>query len=130
MLGLFATRKFAGTFAQSGASLRAFESTLSTTAESAAAKAAAEGPKLVKYPYFVRRTRFQSLPVYRDTKNGKTRKLTVIRRVEGDLEALRTDLIQALGEDSQIAIKKISQQLVIKGDCTRGIREWLTKKGF
>ncbi|KAJ1837489.1 mitochondrial 54S ribosomal protein img2, partial [Coemansia sp. RSA 2703] len=87
-------------------------------------------PKLVKYPYFVRRTRFQSLPVYRDTKNGGTRKLTIVRRVEGDLEALRSDLAQALGENSHIVVRKISQQLVIKGDCTRGVREWLTKKGF
>ncbi|KAJ2895185.1 mitochondrial 54S ribosomal protein img2, partial [Coemansia aciculifera] len=94
-----------------GAFGRACESTLATTE----AAAATNGPQLVTYPYFVHRTRFQSLPVYTDIKNGKTRKQTTVRRIEGDLEALRTDMSKALS-DSSIQIKRASQQLVIKGD--------------
>ncbi|KAJ2832784.1 mitochondrial 54S ribosomal protein img2 [Coemansia furcata] len=108
-----------GTFA------RACESTLAT----ADTAAATSGPQLVTYPYFVHRTRFQSLPVYTDIKNGKTRKQTTVRRIEGDLEALRADMAKALS-DSSIQIKKASQQLVIKGDRSGEIRTWLTRSGF
>ncbi|KAJ1733311.1 mitochondrial large ribosomal subunit [Coemansia biformis] len=99
---------------------RAFESTL------AAGPAA---PETVVYPYYVSRTRFQSLPVYTDIRNGRTRMLTLVRRITGDLGALRADLAKELGDES-IAIKSAAQQLVIKGDRTKEIREWLTKRGF
>ncbi|KAI9506088.1 ribosomal protein L49/IMG2, partial [Coemansia spiralis] len=79
--------------------------------------------------YYVHRTRFQTLPVYSDIKNGKTRKLTLIRRIEGDIGALREELSRHL-DDSSIQIKSISNQLVIKGDRTKEVREWLTVKGF
>ncbi|KAI8324160.1 hypothetical protein GQ54DRAFT_296315 [Martensiomyces pterosporus] len=81
------------------------------------------------YPYFIHRTRFQSLPVYTDIRNGGTRKLTLVRRIEGDLEALRSDLSKAL-DDGSIQIKGVSRQLVIKGDRLSEVRAWLTKKGF
>ncbi|KAJ2063739.1 mitochondrial 54S ribosomal protein img2 [Coemansia sp. S146] len=108
-----------GTFA------RAYESTLAA----ADTAAASSSPQLVTYPYFVHRTRFQSLPVYTDIKNGKTRRLTIVRRVEGDLEALRADMSKALS-DSSIQIKKASQQLVIKGERSDEVRAWLTRSGF
>jgi hypothetical protein len=42
--------------------------------------------KYVQYPYFVARTRMKELPVYVDIKNGRTRVLTEISRIEGDSE--------------------------------------------
>ncbi|KAJ2747690.1 mitochondrial 54S ribosomal protein img2 [Coemansia sp. BCRC 34301] len=100
-----------------------------STLASASPTAATGGPQLVTYSYFVHRTRFQSLPVYTDIKNGKTRKQTTVRRIEGDLEALRADMSKALS-DSSIQIKRASQQLVIKGDRSEEIRAWLTRSGF
>ncbi|KAJ1895429.1 mitochondrial 54S ribosomal protein img2 [Coemansia sp. IMI 209127] len=104
----------------------AFESTLAT---GSANGQASNVQNTVAYPYFVNRTRFQSLPVYVDIRNGKTRKLTLIRRIEGDIQALRDELSSSL-DDSSVQIKSISGQLVIKGDRASEIREWLTKKGF
>ncbi|KAJ1994401.1 mitochondrial large ribosomal subunit [Coemansia spiralis] len=109
------------------AEFRAFESTLAVQPE--AAQITARAPESVVYPYYVHRTRFQTLPVYSDIKNGKTRKLTLIRRIEGDIGALREELSRHL-DDSSIQIKSISNQLVIKGDRTKEVREWLTVKGF
>ncbi|KAJ2000799.1 mitochondrial 54S ribosomal protein img2 [Coemansia thaxteri] len=103
------------------------ESTLA--AGDSAAAAATGSPQTVTYPYFVHRTRFQSLPVYTDIKNGKTRKQTTVRRIEGDLEALRADMSKALS-DSSIQVRKASQQLVIKGDRSDDVRAWLTRIGF
>ncbi len=42
--------------------------------------------KYVTYPYFVARTQMKELPVYIDIKNGGTRILTEISRIEGDVE--------------------------------------------
>ncbi|KAJ2786211.1 mitochondrial large ribosomal subunit [Coemansia javaensis] len=103
--------------------LRALESTLAATPK------AGSNAEPKTYPYYVRRTRFQSLPVYTDVRNGGTRRQTVVRRIEGDLGALRADLAAALSDES-IAVKSASQQLLIKGDCARQVREWLTARGF
>ncbi|KAJ2608362.1 mitochondrial 54S ribosomal protein img2 [Coemansia sp. RSA 1804] len=112
---------------------RAFESTLAAESTDAqnnnAAAAAATAQNTVMYPYFVNRTRFQSLPVYLDIKNGKTRKLTLVRRIEGDIHAIHKELSSHL-KDATVQIKSISNQLVIKGDRSKEVREWLTKKGF
>ncbi|KAJ9061865.1 54S ribosomal protein img2, mitochondrial [Entomophthora muscae] len=43
-------------------------------------------------PYFVRRTKFLSLPVYTEYRNAGTRLLTVIRRIQGDPQQLVADL--------------------------------------
>ena len=39
------------------------------------------------------------LPVYRDIRNHNTRELTVIRKVLGDLEALRTSIVRDFDVD-------------------------------
>lgn len=40
----------------------------------------------VRHPYFVSRTANNNLPVYTDIRNGRTRHLTIIRRIEGDVD--------------------------------------------
>ncbi|PIA16568.1 hypothetical protein COEREDRAFT_81224 [Coemansia reversa NRRL 1564] len=106
--------------------LRAFQSTLTKNPADSKTDQLAQA---VKYPYYVRRTRFQSLPVYTEVRNGRTRKLTILRRIDGDLDALRTEISKALDEES-VMVKAISRQLVIKGDRSTELRKWLTEKGF
>lgn len=43
----------------------------------------AEAPDL---PFFIKRSKFNNLPVYTDYKRGGNYKLTVIRKIEGDLQ--------------------------------------------
>jgi len=45
---------------------------------------------IVQYPYFVERSRYGELPVYYAIKNGRTRQLTTIRRIEGNLQVKTT----------------------------------------
>ncbi|CAG8696561.1 8900_t:CDS:2, partial [Ambispora leptoticha] len=40
----------------------------------------------VKYPYFVQRTKYNMIPVYTDIKNGRSRVLTIVRRIEGNIK--------------------------------------------
>ncbi|CAG8492876.1 1400_t:CDS:2 [Diversispora eburnea] len=91
--------------------------------------------KFVQYPYFLHRTQFMNLPVYSDIRNGKSRVLTVIRRVEGDIQALRDDIKREVFPNdtatrSIIGINHTNNQIVIKGDHTYKMKKWLIKKGF
>lgn len=43
----------------------------------------AESPNL---PFFIKRSKFNNLPVYSDYKRGGNYKLTVIRKIKGDLQ--------------------------------------------
>ncbi|OLY83706.1 39S ribosomal protein L49, mitochondrial [Smittium mucronatum] len=79
--------------------------------------------------YFIQRTPFKSLPVYSEFKNNGSQKLTIIRKIEGDLSSLVADLAPLFGREN-ISIKKINNSVLIKGICTREVRQFLTKKGF
>ncbi|KAG2174566.1 hypothetical protein INT44_006829 [Umbelopsis vinacea] len=73
-----------------------------------------------------------ALPVYLDIKNGGTRSLTIIRRVQGDAEALRQE-VAALFPDTPknfVTVNPINNQVVIKGSYVNDIKQWLAQKGF
>src|SRR6266511_1983194 len=44
--------------------------------------------KDVQYSYFIERTQNKVLPIYSDIRNGRTRILTILRRIEGDVEVI------------------------------------------
>ncbi|KAI8977501.1 ribosomal protein L49/IMG2 [Mycotypha africana] len=79
--------------------------------------------------YFVQRTTNKGLPVYTDYKNGGTRVLTVIRKVQGDTAALMKD-IQKDFPEAVMQINHRTQHLFIKGRCMNEMKEWLISKGF
>ena len=77
----------------------------------------------------INRTRFGTLPVYTEYKNGRSRISTIIRRVEGSRLALKRDLEVALGKDAEVEVKETTGHLHIKGNQQRGIRYWLNSIG-
>ncbi|GAA5894588.1 mitochondrial 54S ribosomal protein mL49 IMG2 [Sporobolomyces salmoneus] len=80
--------------------------------------------------YFVPRSQFGELPVYSDVRNNGTRVLTVIRKVHGDVSELHKDLSQFLDRSTVSYTKPQTQQIVIKGDWVREVKEWLAHRGF
>ncbi|KAM5436012.1 54S ribosomal protein img2, mitochondrial [Microsporum canis] len=56
---------------------------------------------LTNLPYFIRRTPSNQLPIYLVTKAGGTKQETRVRKTEGDLNALRADLIKYLGLENR-----------------------------
>ncbi|CAB4389594.1 unnamed protein product [Rhizophagus irregularis] len=90
--------------------------------------------KYVQYPYFVSRTRMKELPVYVDIKNGRTRVLTEIGRIEGDSKALCDDIRKELfyysREKNFINVNHTNNHVIIKGRHGLIVKEWLAKKGF
>ncbi|RUP42723.1 mitochondrial large subunit ribosomal protein-domain-containing protein [Jimgerdemannia flammicorona] len=84
----------------------------------------------VQYPYFVSRTASHALPVYTDIRNGRTRHLTIIRRIEGDVNKLRKDLLELLPSPQLISVNELNNQIVIKGFWQYEVTAWLAKRGF
>lgn len=84
-------------------------------------------------PYIITRTDASgSLPVYLDIKNGGTRSLTIIRRVQGDAEVLRQEVASLFPDTPKnfVTVNPINNQVVIKGSYVNDIKQWLAQKGF
>ncbi|EMD38487.1 hypothetical protein CERSUDRAFT_82754 [Gelatoporia subvermispora B] len=98
---------------------------------------ATAAPTPVKYPYYIPRNSRGSMPVYTDIRNGSTKHLTLIRNVEGNIDALATELRQGLfspgtPEAERMKIQTIrSKHVVLSGGLWKNeVVRWLVKKGF
>ncbi|GAA5850763.1 hypothetical protein JCM9279_003912 [Rhodotorula babjevae] len=107
------------------APLRSFSA---APAPRSAAPAPAQESVQDKLAYFVPRTAHGELPVYTDYKNGGSRVLTIVRKAQGDVEALRADLAEYLTAPS--LVKAAQGQVVFSGDYVRETKEWLAARGF
>ncbi|KAK3817897.1 MAG: mitochondrial large subunit ribosomal protein-domain-containing protein [Linnemannia elongata] len=117
-------------FSTSAASLDAAASTTATST-SAAAAPAVSATKTTTLPrtYFVERTKAGQLPVYSEFKNAGTRPLTIIRKIQGNATALKTDLLVTY-PNTEIRVNERSNQVILKGLVMDDVRQWLTVKGF
>ncbi|BFZ59119.1 54S ribosomal protein img2, mitochondrial [Saitoella coloradoensis] len=87
--------------------------------------------KLVQYPYYVRRTASNQIPVYSDYKRGGNLLQTLIRKIEGDHQALLAEVQEKFNIDKKdIKINPVTKHIVIKGHYTGAIKAWLQRKGF
>ncbi|KAM5225429.1 large ribosomal subunit protein mL49 [Hipposideros larvatus] len=88
---------------------------------------------LPNLPYFVRRSRMHNIPVYTDITHGN-RQMTVIRKVEGDIWALKNDvedfLSALLGKTPITQVNEVTGTLRIKGYFDQQLKAWLLEKGF
>ncbi|KAL9954347.1 hypothetical protein ACROYT_G041871 [Oculina patagonica] len=73
---------------------------------------AAEKPNL---PFFIKRSKYNNLPVYTDYRSGGSRKLTIIRKIKGDLKTLDDCLKYHLGNDIMTSINELTSQVKIRG---------------
>ncbi|KAK3839004.1 MAG: mitochondrial large subunit ribosomal protein-domain-containing protein [Linnemannia gamsii] len=110
------------TFSTSAASLDA-AATSTVTASAATTKST------LPRTYFVERTKAGQLPVYSEFKNAGTRPLTIIRKIQGNATALKTDLLTTY-PGAEIRVNERSNQVILKGLVMDDVRQWLTVKGF
>jgi len=87
---------------------------------------AAPSGLLVPKPYRVNRTPSNNLPVYTDIRNGRTRILTLVRKVEGNATALSTDLAKLLG----VSVYEKVGRIEIPGNHIGKVRQYLQQLGF
>ncbi|KAL8278037.1 hypothetical protein RQP46_009497 [Phenoliferia psychrophenolica] len=86
-------------------------------------------PALSTPAYSIKRTSSGFLPVYMDVKSGGQRLTTIVRKVDGDLNALRRDLTEAM-PNIQVYTKPAARQVVLRGDWVQETKEWLGERGF
>lgn len=56
-------------------------------------------------------------------------KLTKLRRIEGDVKALRNDLREALGmEEKEVAINQLTRHIIVKGHKKPEIEKFLKER--
>lgn len=84
-------------------------------------------------PYMIRRSRMHNVPVYTDLTHGN-RKMTLVRKVEGDIWALEKDVREYLkevtGKELPTQVNEVTMTLKVKGHFDQELKHWLTRKGF
>ena len=78
----------------------------------------------------VLRTSTGCLPVYTEYRNGRSRILTVVRRIGGDVDALASDLSAILPSSHAVQVKQPQNHVVIKGNVQRTVRYWMNAIGL
>ncbi|RMZ99026.1 39S ribosomal mitochondrial [Brachionus plicatilis] len=96
--------------------------------------------KCSKFPYFVLRTRFHNFPIYALEREGGSRKLVKIKRIEGDIwkfdEDLRNYVEKCIekNEDKKLTIysqvNEVQRQVMVKGHYQDYISKFLIECGF
>ncbi|KAH7382891.1 mitochondrial large subunit ribosomal protein-domain-containing protein [Cadophora sp. MPI-SDFR-AT-0126] len=67
-------------------------------------------------PYRLIRTPSNKLPIYLLWKRGGNKKLTRVRKIEGDVNVLKTDLQVALGvKEGDVTVNQLARQVIVKG---------------
>ncbi|KAJ3211221.1 hypothetical protein HK099_008058 [Clydaea vesicula] len=85
---------------------------------------------LAKAQYVVHRTAKGGwLPIYSEYKHGRTQLTTIIRRIEGNTEALVKDIATIIPGE-RIKVKENTNHVVIKGNYVEVLRDWFTVQGF
>ncbi|KAF9419070.1 hypothetical protein BGZ94_009526 [Podila epigama] len=100
-----------------------------TSACSLNAATSASSKPALPTAYFVERTKAGQLPVYSEYKNAGTRSLTVIRKIQGNATALKTDILTTY-PGAEVRVNERSNQVILKGLVMDDVRQWLTAKGF
>ncbi|XP_046749682.1 probable 39S ribosomal protein L49, mitochondrial [Diprion similis] len=88
----------------------------------------------LKLPYFVRRTKNYLQPVYLERSFRGMRRITIVRKIEGNIWLLEAELKKHLEEATEkpvgTQIHEVAGILKFKGDQVIRIKEWLTAKGL
>lgn len=81
--------------------------------------------------YHVARSANKNLPIYTDYKRGGNLHLTTVRKITGDLHALRDELKAWLAKkDEDVKINALTGHVIVKGHHTGQIAEFLKARGM
>lgn len=87
-----------------------------------------------EYPYYIQRTKNYMQPVYLEIYQRGLRRLTVVRKIHGDIWALESELKQYLQEKAcrpiGIRTNELLGQIVFRGDYVNLVKAWMDEKGF
>ncbi|TAQ87618.1 hypothetical protein B7494_g4042 [Chlorociboria aeruginascens] len=110
-----------------------FSSTTTTTSTTTSSISSPQTPTSVNppHPYRVVRTPFNGLPIYLLAKRGGNLKQTRLRKIEGDINTLRTELQEALGlEEKEVVINQLTKHIIIRGWRKPEVQKFLEDRKF
>ncbi|KAI1878241.1 hypothetical protein JX265_002610 [Neoarthrinium moseri] len=82
-------------------------------------------------PYFVGRNRLNNFGIYEKRLRGGTMKKTLLKKGEGNLQALRHDVAEALSLPAkEVRVNNVTGHIEIKGHRRDGIAMFLKNMGF
>ncbi|KAF7996583.1 hypothetical protein HCN44_002229 [Aphidius gifuensis] len=94
----------------------------------------AQNPESRNNAYFIERSKNHQLAVYLKRRDRGLRRLTTVRKIQGDIVALEAELREHL---EKITGDKIGSQILephgvihFRGDYVTKVRQWLESKGF
>ncbi|KAL2016610.1 hypothetical protein VTK56DRAFT_3267 [Thermocarpiscus australiensis] len=88
-------------------------------------------PPTTSLPYHVARTPSNNLPVYHLAKRGGNKKLTTIKKVEGDRKAFRDSIARDLGVSvKDVKINTLTGHISVVGHRKPEVTSWLQSQGF
>uniref|UniRef100_A0A336LTM0 Large ribosomal subunit protein mL49 n=1 Tax=Culicoides sonorensis TaxID=179676 RepID=A0A336LTM0_CULSO len=87
-----------------------------------------------QYPYMIYRNKNHMIPVYLKHTHRGLRKLTMVKRVDGDIWQLNKELKDFVekktGKEILTRVNEMSSQIHLRGDFVEIVSEYLMKKGF
>eukprot|EP01039_Chlorochromonas_danica_P012502 gene12502-14315_t len=79
------------------------------------------------FPFHVTRAgENDSLPVYTDYKNGRTRVFTIVKKISGDAQELKADMEKVVGQPVEVKPGK----LIVQGNFHMRLKRYLLALGF
>jgi large subunit ribosomal protein L49 len=107
------------------------ESSLTKKSSSKARTSSTVSIELPPPKYHVSRSANKNLPIYTDYKRGGNLHLTTIRKITGDLSALRDELRVYLNKKNEdVKINPLTQHVVVKGHHSGLVKSFLEQRGF
>ncbi|KAF2023887.1 Img2-domain-containing protein [Setomelanomma holmii] len=81
--------------------------------------------------YHVSRSASKNLPIYTDYKRGGNLHLTTVRKITGDLSALRDELRVFLNKKNEdVKINALTGHVIVKGHCKPEVQRFLEGRGM
>ncbi|KAK7953917.1 hypothetical protein PG996_014803 [Apiospora saccharicola] len=106
------------------------EAPIATPSELSSAAATQQARSVADLPYFVGRTHLNSLAVYHRQTQG-TRHITLLKKGEGNLQALKQDIALALDlPNKDVKVGSVTGHIVIKGHKRDEVVAFLQTLGF
>ncbi|EON67028.1 hypothetical protein W97_06145 [Coniosporium apollinis CBS 100218] len=106
-------------------------SSRSSRNSSSSPSAAPRPPTTTPLKYHVSRTPSSQLPVYKLAKSGGNLHQTRVKKIAGDVQALRQDMQKLLGlPEKDVMINTVTQHVIIKGWYKDEIVKFLESKSF
>jgi len=105
-----------------------------TSALKKAPKTRTASPITIELPlpkYHVSRSKNKNLPIYTDYKRGGNLRLTTIRKITGDLSALRDELRVYLNKKNEdVKINSLTEHVIVKGHHKTQVQTFLEARGM